>query len=110
MSELKRKYVKTTVSIEAETFGKIAAITNKSPYPKQTYVINSLLTEVFKLREKLKEQENLHELVQIKSLYVLRELARLRGDEFLQEVDNSFQEELPTLKQMLIKDGINYAT
>lgn len=110
MAELKPRFYKTTVSIESATYGKIKALTMRAPYPTQTQIINQLLTEVFELRDKLSEQENKYDLVGLKSLHILRELGKLRGEEFLLMVDNNFVEELPNLKRLLIKDGIDYAT
>ncbi len=52
----------------------------------------------------------MNELVSLQSMFILRELVKLRGEEFVQDIDNRFENELPNLKEHILKKGVFYAT
>ncbi len=110
MSLIQEKSVKTTVYIDSAVYGKIINRTKQSPYPNQTQVIHDLLNRAFELEKEISELKHMNELVSLQSMFILRELVKLRGEEFVQDIDNRFENELPNLKEHILKKGVFYAT
>ena len=99
---------KVSLNMDQELYERVMSVVDSTPQGSFTSVANQLLDDALMLRERLQKQENLFELANLKTLYYMRELIRTRGEDVLQNFDQKFQDELPTLRALIVENGIDY--
>ena len=100
--------VKTTVNLNANVSRWIIEEQNKRPSSTQTDIINRMLEDAIALPKKLDALEKERKYIYLKTLFILRELARTRGEGFVEEIDEQFEESLP-LMEALVSRGVDFS-
>ncbi len=100
---------KITFLLENELLREVSEISNTTPKSNQTQVLNSLIYKGLNCEKELERLKMREDYVLLKTLHIMRVLASSRGDEFLQECDANFQEELGAMKEMIFEEGMDYS-
>lgn len=99
---------KVSLNMDTELYARVQDLVDSTPNCTFTSVTNTLIQDGFDLRQKVQEQEHMLNLVNLKTLFYMRELVRTRGEDVLSKFDQKFQEELPTLRALIMENGIDY--
>ncbi len=102
------EYEKISFNCDSTLIAVIRDYVRNTPGMNQTVALNKYIADGLKIQQELERYKNLYENATLKILYILREIARTRGDEFLVEIDKEFNENLPDLKDLIIKEGMDY--
>ena len=98
----------TSFNLDADLYDEVLAIMKKPPHPDKTVVLNQLIADGLKARDTINRSQHREEYLLIKMLFILRELARSRGDAFVEDIDRRFAEEKDFLKELLLTEGMDY--
>ena len=99
---------KTSFNLNNALLPGINRIMKSAPKQNQTQVLNQLIERGLNAEAELEKLRQREDYVLLKTLYMMRVLAGSRGDEFLKEVDEDFEKELPAMKEMLYEEGMDY--
>ena len=101
-------YKKISYNCPAELYGQLEAFMKKKPALNQTDALNLLVADGLVFQDEVNQYRHLYELVNLKILFFLREIAATRGEDFVTDCDAKFDKELPELKAMILEKGIDY--
>lgn len=102
-------YEKISFNCSNENMTGLRQYIKQNPGLNQTTALNKLIADGLHAESKISEYKNLYEHATLKILFILRRIASAgRPDEFLSSIDADFSEELPTLKDMIKHQGMDY--
>ncbi|ERS88327.1 hypothetical protein Q672_10750 [Marinobacter sp. EVN1] len=103
-----KEKTKISLNVDNELLSKVHEIMDASPIDSLSYHVISLIKDGIELREKVKRQDRMLELVALKNLHMMRQLVVTRGPDVLKQMDEQFQEKLPELNDLILGNGIDY--
>ena len=103
-----KEKTKISLNVDNELLTKVHEIMDASPIDSLSYHVISLIKDGIELREKVKRQDRMLELVALKNLHMMRQLVVTRGPDVLKQMDEQFQEKLPELNDLILGNGIDY--
>ena len=100
---------KVSFSLDNGLLQEVTRLTKKQPKQNQTQVLNTLIHQGLYAERELDRLKHREDYVLLKTLHMMRVLAGSRGEEFLQETDAKFQEQLAEMKEMIYEEGMDYS-
>ena len=103
-----KKNKQITFNLDVDLLQEATRLSQITPKRNITQTLNELIHKGLISEQESKNSRRREELILLKTLHIMRYLASTRSPEILEEIDASFQDELPQMKDMILEEGIDY--
>ncbi|MDH5727409.1 MAG: hypothetical protein OEZ58_00250 [Gammaproteobacteria bacterium] len=102
------EFRKVSFNCESKLWQEIVKYSRKNGIRRNTDALEVLLKKGLSAEQELEEMRRREDYILLKTLFILRNIAVTRGDDFLKSLDEQFEEKLPKLREMIINEGMDY--